>query len=51
MSFMELAKNRYSCRAFSAQTVEPEKLQQVLEAGPARDREGYQVPRKVGKNP
>jgi nitroreductase len=33
MSFMELAKNRYSCRAFSDKNVEPEKLQQVLEAG------------------
>ena len=33
MSFIELAKNRYSCRAFSAQAVEPEKLVQVLEAG------------------
>ncbi len=33
MSFMDLAKNRYSCRAFTAQAVEPEKLAQVLEAG------------------
>ena len=33
MSFMELAKNRYSCRAFTDKAVEPEKLQQVLEAG------------------
>ena len=33
MSFMDLAKNRYSCRAFSTQNVEPEKLAQVLEAG------------------
>ena len=33
MSFMDLAKNRYSCRAFTAQAVESEKLAQVLEAG------------------
>ena len=33
MSFIDLAKNRYSCRAFTAQAVEPEKLAQVLEAG------------------
>ena len=33
MEFMELAKNRYSCRAFTAQAVEPEKLAKVLEAG------------------
>ena len=30
---MDLAKNRYSCRAFTAQAVELEKLAQVLEAG------------------
>ena len=33
MSFIELAKNRYSCRAFTDKAVEPEKLAQVLEAG------------------
>ena len=33
MSFMDLAKNRYSCRAFTDKAVEPEKLAQVLEAG------------------
>ena len=33
MSFMDLAKNRYSCRAFSTQNIEAEKLAQVLEAG------------------
>lgn len=33
MSFIDLARNRFSCRAFSEQEVEPEKLMQVLEAG------------------
>ena len=33
MSFIELAKNRFSCRAFADRAVEPEKLAQVLEAG------------------
>ena len=33
MSFIELAKNRYSCRAFADKAVESEKLETVLEAG------------------
>ncbi len=33
MSFIELAKTRYSCRAFADKAVEPEKLMMVLEAG------------------
>ena len=33
MSFIDLARDRFSCRAFSDQEVEPEKLMQVLEAG------------------
>ena len=33
MSFIDLAKSRYSCRAFAAKPVESEKLNQVLEAG------------------
>lgn len=33
MSFIDLAKSRYSCRAFSAQSVELDKLQLILEAG------------------
>ena len=33
MEFAELVKNRYSCRAFTDKAVEPEKLEQVLEAG------------------
>ena len=33
MEFIELAKNRYSCRAFADRAVEPEKLMMVLEAG------------------
>ena len=33
MSFIDLARNRYSCRAFSDRAVEPEKLMQVLESG------------------
>ena len=33
MQFAELAKNRFSCRAFTDRAVEPEKLAQVLEAG------------------
>ena len=33
MSFLTLAKNRYSCRSFSEKAVEREKLEAVLEAG------------------
>ena len=33
MEFIELAKNRYSCRAFTDKAVESEKLETVLEAG------------------
>ncbi len=33
MTFIALAKNRYSCRSFSEKTVEKEKLDLVLEAG------------------
>ena len=35
MSFLELAKERYSCRKFSNRLVEPEKLEQILQAGMA----------------
>jgi nitroreductase len=33
MDFLELAKNRYSCRSFSNKPVEQEKLDLILEAG------------------
>jgi len=33
MSFLELAKKRYSCRAYSDKKVEKEKLDLILEAG------------------
>ena len=33
MSFMELAKNRYSERFFDSRPVEQEKLDKILEAG------------------
>lgn len=33
MSFIDLAKSRYSCRAYAKKPVEPEKLNQILEAG------------------
>lgn len=33
MDFLELAKNRYSCRKYDARPVEEEKLRLVLEAG------------------
>ncbi|HEX3043839.1 MAG TPA: nitroreductase family protein [Bacillota bacterium] len=33
MSFLEIAKKRYSVRSYQKTPVEPEKLQQVLEAG------------------
>lgn len=33
MSFLELAKKRYSCRKYDSRKVEPEKLGLVLEAG------------------
>ena len=32
MSFLELAKSRYSCRKLSATAVEPEKIQRILQA-------------------
>lgn len=35
MSFLELAKERYSCRKFTNRLVEPEKLEQILQAGMA----------------
>lgn len=47
MSFIDLAKNRYSCRAFSAQPVEPEKLNAVLEAGRVSPTAKNQQPVKV----
>jgi nitroreductase len=33
MEFLELAKERYSCRSFTEQPVEDEKLEKILEAG------------------
>jgi len=33
MSFLEIAKRRYSCRSYKNQTIEEEKILQVLEAG------------------
>lgn len=33
MSFLDLAKKRYSCRKLSSQPVEAEKLRKILEAG------------------
>ena len=33
MDFNTVIQNRYSCRAFSAQEVEPEKVERILEAG------------------
>lgn len=33
MEFLELAKERYSCRKFSPKPIEPEKLAKILEAG------------------
>lgn len=33
MSFLEIAKKRYSCRNYTAQKVEKEKLDKILEAG------------------
>ena len=33
MEFLELAKQRFSCRAFADKKVEQEKLEKILEAG------------------
>lgn len=33
MDFLSLAKKRYACRKYTAQKVEREKLEQILEAG------------------
>lgn len=33
MDFLQLAKKRYACRKYTAQKVEREKLEQILEAG------------------
>lgn len=32
MNFLELAKERYSCRRFSTKEVEKEKIEKILEA-------------------
>ena len=32
MEFLELARNRYSCRSFDNKTVEQEKIDKILEA-------------------
>ena len=37
MTFLELAKERYSVRSFKDTPIEPEKLGQVLEAGCGQD--------------
>ena len=33
MDFIDVIQNRYSCRAFEARTVEPDKVDRILEAG------------------
>lgn len=33
MEFNDIIKNRYSCRSFAARSVEPEKVDRILEAG------------------
>ena len=33
MDFLTLAKRRYACRQYQDRKVEPEKLQEILEAG------------------
>ncbi len=33
MEFKEAVKNRYSCKAYSGQQVEQEKIEAILEAG------------------
>ena len=33
MDFLELTKNRFSCRSFSDRKVEKEKIDKILEAG------------------
>ena len=44
MKFIDLIKNRYSCRAFAAQEVEQEKVDLILEAGRI-------APKAVNKQP
>lgn len=44
MDFLELAKTRYSCRKFSGQRVEQEKIEKLIEAGLA-------APTAVNKQP
>ena len=33
MDFKEVVQGRYSCKKFSEKSIEPEKLQSILEAG------------------
>lgn len=33
MEFLDVVKNRYSCKKFDGRALEPDKLQQILEAG------------------
>ena len=47
MEFMELAKERYSCRKFSDKPIEPEKLEKILEAGNIAPTAGNLQPQKI----
>ena len=47
MEFLELAKERYSCRKFSPKPIEPEKLAKILEAGNIAPTAGNYQPQKI----
>ena len=46
-SFLELAKARYSVKGFDGKAVEPEKLQQILEAGNAAPTAKNNQPQRI----
>lgn len=47
MDFIELAKERYSCRKFKAQKIEQEKIDLILEAGHAAPTAVNKQPQKI----
>lgn len=47
MSFIEIAKKRYSCRNYSDKQVETDKLEQILEAGHVAPTGANRQPQKI----
>ena len=47
MTFLELAKSRYSVRSFNTRPIEPEKLAMILEAGRVAPTAGNKQPQRI----